>query len=91
MITPKGHRFHCAIRFDFTASNNEAEYEALLAGLRMAKDMSIKTLDIYSDSQLVVNQVLGEYQARGLKMVAYLNKTKDLLAQFTKYTLQQIP
>ena len=91
MITPEGHRFHCAIRFDFTASNNEAEYEALLAGLRMAKDMSIKALDIYSDSQLVMNQVLGEYQARGLKMVAYLNKTKDLLAQFTKYTLQQIP
>ena len=53
--------------------------------------MSIKVLDIYSDSQLVVNQVLGEYQARGLKMVAYLNKTKDLLAQFEKYTLQQIP
>ena len=91
LITPEGHRFHCAIRFDFTASNNEAEYEALLAGLRMAKDMSIKVLDIYSDSQLVVNQVLGEYQARGLKMVAYLNKTRDLLAQFEKYTLQQIP
>ena len=53
--------------------------------------MSIKVLDIYSDSQLVVNQVLGEYQARCLKMVAYLNKTKDLLAQFEKYTLQQIP
>ena len=91
MITPEGHRFHCAIRFDFAASNNEAEYEALLAGLRMARDMNIKVLDIYSDSQLVVNQVLGEYQARGLKMMAYLNKTKDLLAQFTKYTLQQIP
>ena len=70
LITPEGHRFHCAIRFDFTASNNEAEYEALLTGLRMATDMSIKALDIYSDSQLVVNQVLGEYQARGLKMVA---------------------
>ena len=80
LITPEGHRIHCAIRFDFTASNNEAEYEALLAGLRMAKDMGIKTLDIYSDSQLVVNQVLGEYQARSLKMGAYLNKTRDLLA-----------
>ena len=53
--------------------------------------MNIKILDIYSDSQLVVNQIMGEYHARGLKMVAYLNKTKDLLAQFEKYTLQQIP
>ena len=63
MITPDGHRFHCAIRFNFSASNNEAEYEALLAGLRLARDMNIKVLDIYSDSKLVVNQVLGEYQA----------------------------
>ena len=57
---PEGHRFHCAIRFDFTASNSEAEYEALLAGLLLARDMNIKVLDIYSDSQLVVNQVMGE-------------------------------
>ena len=63
LITPDGHRFHCAIRFDFTASNNEAEYEALLAGLRLARDMNIKVLHIYSDSQLVVNQFMGEYQA----------------------------
>ena len=91
MITPEGHRFQCAIRFDFTASNNEAEYEALLAGLQLAKDMNTKALDVYSDSQLVVNQVLGEYQARGLKMVAYLNKAKDLLAQFGRYSLQQVP
>ena len=88
LVTPEGHRFHCAIRFDFTASNNEVEYEALLAGLRLARDMNIKSLEIYSDSQLVVNQITREYQARGLKMVAYLNKAKDLLAQFERYTLQ---
>ena len=91
LITPEGHQFHCAIRFDFTASNNEAEYEALLARLRLAMDMNIKVLDIYSVSQLVVNQVTGEYQAQGLKMVASLNKTKDLLAKFDKYTLKQVP
>ena len=47
LITLEGHRFHCAIRFDFTASNNEAKYEELLAGLWLAKDMNIKVLDIY--------------------------------------------
>ena len=46
---------------------------------------------VHHYSQLVVNQIIGEYQARGLKMVAYLNKAKDLLAQFEKYTLQQVP
>ena len=53
--------------------------------------MNIKSLEIYSDSQLVVNQIMGEYQARGFKMVAYLNKAKDLLAQFEKYTLWKVP
>ena len=50
LIKPEEHRFHCTIRFDFTASNNEAEYEALLAGLRLARNMNIKVIDIYSDS-----------------------------------------
>ncbi|KAM2478825.1 hypothetical protein PS1_002626 [Malus domestica] len=46
-----------AIRFKFKASNNEAEYEALLAGLRLAKHLGVKRIDIFSDSQLVVNQI----------------------------------
>ena len=79
LITPEGHRIHCTLRFDFSASNNEAEYEALLVGLRLTRDVKVVTVDIYSDSKLVVNQVLGEYQARGLKMTSYHNKVKDLL------------
>ena len=50
LVMTEEHRFNCAIRFDFTASNNEAEYEALLTELRLVKDMDIKSLEIYSDS-----------------------------------------
>ena len=39
LITPENHRIHCALRFGFNASNNEAEYEALLAGLRLSQDV----------------------------------------------------
>ncbi|CAL8145589.1 unnamed protein product [Prunus armeniaca] len=46
-----------ALRFKFHASNNEAEYEALLAGLRLAKEMGAEQIQIFSDSQLVVHQV----------------------------------
>ena len=63
LVSPEGHRIHNALRFKFDASNNEAEYEALLAGLRKARELKIEELGICSDSQLVVNQVLGEYQA----------------------------
>ncbi|XP_060970947.1 uncharacterized protein LOC115703840 [Cannabis sativa] len=91
LTTPEGQRIHTAIRFGFPASNNEAEYEALIAGLKLAKELKARHLDIYSDSQLVVNQVLGEYMARGEKMMAYLSKIQDLLAQLEGYTIQQIP
>ena len=63
---------HCALRFGFKASNNEAKYEALITGCNLANEMKAESLEIYSDSQLVVCQVTDEYQAQGEKMVAYL-------------------
>ncbi|CAL2225950.1 unnamed protein product [Prunus armeniaca] len=58
-----------AITLDFYASNNEAEYEALLAGLHLAKELSIKRLVICSNSQLITNQALDEYMAKHPRMV----------------------
>ncbi|XP_062118831.1 uncharacterized protein LOC133832510 [Humulus lupulus] len=69
----------------------KAEYEALLAGLRLDRDVHARSIEVNSDSQLVVYKILGEYQARGLRMVAYLNKAKELLAQFEEYTIKLVP
>ena len=82
---------HCTLRFGFKASNNKVEYEALLAGLKLAREMRVESLDIYSDSQLVVCQVTNEYQARSEKMVAYLRKAKDLLSTFSSFKIEQVP
>ena len=82
---------HSTLRFDFQASNNEAEYEALIAGLKLAKEMKVESLKIYSDSQLIVYQVTNEYQVRGEKMVAYLQKAKDLLSAFSSFKIRQVP
>ncbi|KAL5570576.1 hypothetical protein UlMin_027151 [Ulmus minor] len=79
MLVKKGVRLSCALRFRFKAINNQAEYEALLAGLRLAKEVSARHLLIYSDSQLIVNQVNSKYQAKGEKMAFYLEKAKELL------------
>ena len=54
LVSPEGHRMHYALRFRFKASNNEAEYEVLITGLNLAKEMKIESLEICSDSQLVV-------------------------------------
>ena len=61
LTSPEGYLIQQAIHCGFKAMNNKAEYEALIAGLNFAKDMGIKKLDIHSDSQLVVNQLLGTY------------------------------
>ena len=50
LVNPKGHQMHYAFRFRFKPSNNEAEYEALIAGLNLAKEMKVESLEIYSDS-----------------------------------------
>nr|GFC53325.1 reverse transcriptase domain-containing protein [Tanacetum cinerariifolium] len=58
-----GVEFTYALRFQFAASNNEAEYEALIAGLRIATQMGVKNIQANVDSKLVANQVLGTYVA----------------------------
>ena len=82
---------HCAIRFRFKASNNEVEYEALIAGLSLAKEMKVESLEIYSYSQLIVCQITDEYLGQGEKMAAYLQKTRDLLKSFSSYMIYQVP
>ncbi|KAL0290692.1 UNVERIFIED_CONTAM: hypothetical protein Sradi_7045200 [Sesamum radiatum] len=64
-------KFHLAIKFEFSTSNNEAEYEAFLAERELAIAFGAKKIVIYSDSQLVVNQIQGSYEAREEKMVKY--------------------
>ncbi|XP_062101018.1 uncharacterized protein LOC133806941 [Humulus lupulus] len=56
LVSLDGHRVHSTLRFGFDASNNEVEYEALIARLRVALELKAECLDIFSDSQLVVNQ-----------------------------------
>ena len=68
-----------ALRFGFEASNNEVEYEALLVGLQLAISMGAEQIRVYSDSQLVVNQVLKQYEAREDNMVAYLAQVRKLI------------
>lgn len=59
--SPEMHKINSTLRFKFKACNNEAEYEALIAGLRLAKELMVEQIQIFNDSQLVVCQVNSEY------------------------------
>ena len=85
--TLKGDSLECALRFDFKATNNQAEYEALIAWLRVCTALGADEVEIFSDSQVIVNQVLDEYQARDESMIAYLKLAKGLLGQFKQYKI----
>ncbi|GFZ04763.1 hypothetical protein Acr_17g0003350 [Actinidia rufa] len=80
------------IRIGFKATNNEAEYEeVLLAGLRVVVELGAQSLEIFSDSQLVVNQVQGDYLAKDARMMAYLGEVKAASAKIKEFKIRQIP
>ncbi|XP_057484915.1 uncharacterized protein LOC130771317 [Actinidia eriantha] len=88
--SPEGATFEQCLRFGFPATNNEAEYEALIAGLRSAIKLGVRDLCIYSDSKLVVNQVMGKFEARGIKMAKYLRMAKGLINEFRTFKIEQV-
>ena len=78
LISPERIIIEKSLRLDFSATNNEAEYETLLAGMTMVQKMGEKALEIFLDLRLIVSQVEGELEARDLRMQEYLNQVRHL-------------
>ncbi|XP_074293531.1 uncharacterized protein LOC141620603 [Silene latifolia] len=89
--SPQGGLLVQAVRCEFKATNNEAEYEALILGLQLALDLKIRHLQVYSDSQLIVNHVNNSYAARDPTMMAYLEIAQALKLRFQTFNIKQIP
>nr|GEV89349.1 reverse transcriptase domain-containing protein [Tanacetum cinerariifolium] len=90
LTNPEGVEFTYALRFQFTASNNETEYEALVPGLRIAARMGVKNVQVNVDSKLVANQVLGTYVAKEDNMIKYLEIVRGLISGFTTFSISQV-
>ena len=80
IITLEGIRLENSFRLGFKASNNEAKYEALLTGLKVFWDMGAQEVEVYSDSQLVVNRVHGSFEAKDPRMVEYLRVVRKVMS-----------
>ncbi|XP_025607612.1 uncharacterized protein [Arachis hypogaea] len=89
--SPAGVIYEQSIKFEFSVSNNQAEYEALIGGLALAKEVGATRLEICSDSQVVTSQVNGSYQARDSLLQKYLEKVKDLSQKFEEVTIHHVP
>ncbi|KAL2224042.1 UNVERIFIED_CONTAM: Transposon Tf2-12 polyprotein [Sesamum indicum] len=88
--SPEGDKFEYAIKLEYPSSNNEAEYEAILAGGELALAVGARKIVIYSDSQLLVNQIQGSFETRDEKMAKYSLKAKTLLEKFEEASVIQV-
>ena len=91
LSSPKGDRLRYALQIHFAASNNVAEYEALVHGLRLAKELGIQRILCYGDSGLVVQRCSGEWDARDANMASYRFLVQQLSSYFTDYEFLHVP
>ena len=91
ITTPNGEILKYGVRLIFPATNNEAEYEGILTGLRLGKALEVKNLLIQSDSKLMVKQIKGEYEAKEERMQKYLRLTRLLMREFDEVEFVQVP
>ena len=91
LVGPDKEEFKYSIKFRFPLTNNAAEYEALLVGLQLAKRIRAEKVRVFADSQLVVRQVLGEYEVKDPSLKAYNRLVKQLWQKFSQIQITQIP
>jgi ribonuclease HI len=89
-ISPLGKHLLYVLRLHFPASNNVAEYEALVNGLRIAIELGVRRLDARGDSQLVIDQVMKNSHCRDPKMEAYCDEVRRLEGKFYGLELNHI-
>jgi len=79
------------VQLQFLATNNEAEYEAILTRLRIAKALGPRNLKLNTDSKLVVGHINSEYEAKEERMKRYLKLTNQLIYHFDDVRIDQVP
>ncbi|XP_061373780.1 uncharacterized protein LOC133316099 [Gastrolobium bilobum] len=89
--SPEAVTIEHSLNLGFPTSNNQAEYEALIAGLIQAKEHDVRKVDMFSDSQLVTSQIEGKYQAKGPLLMKYLSRVQEIMADFDEVRVYHIP
>ncbi|HET6923443.1 MAG TPA: ribonuclease HI family protein [Anaeromyxobacteraceae bacterium] len=91
IVSPQGHIVAKVGKFLGENTNNYAEYMGLILGLRRAKAMGIKELEVLADSELVVRQLNGEYQVKAENLKALFEEARQLLSAFSEARVRHIP
>ena len=81
----------CLFPIEATTTNNQAEYQALLKGIRLLQEIGPDAVEIFGDSMLVVNQLIGIYECKDDILRIYHKECCRLLREFKKVTIEHVP
>ncbi|XP_070050813.1 uncharacterized protein [Nicotiana tomentosiformis] len=91
LVSKIGQHYLVSAKLRFPYTNNMAKYEACILGLRLAIDMNVQELLVIGDSDLLVHQVLGEWDTKNTKILPYMYCIRELIKRFTKIEFKHIP
>ncbi|XP_070025295.1 uncharacterized protein [Nicotiana sylvestris] len=91
LVSETGQHYLVSTKLNFPCTNNMAEYEACILGLRFSIDMNIPELMVIGDLDLLVHQVLGEWATKNTKILLRLHCVQDLIKRFTKIKFKHVP
>ncbi|XP_040994290.1 uncharacterized protein LOC121240831 [Juglans microcarpa x Juglans regia] len=91
IVASEGKESYHVVRLEFKVTNNEAEYEAVLASLAIMKGLGGKEVEMKADSQVVVGQITWEYLARGSKLIKYLHQVQEQSKDLRYFRIKKIP
>ena len=91
-VSPTQETISLSYKLEFETTNNVAEYEALVLGLREAKDMGIGELSVFGDAELIVHHIKNLYQTKHPRLISYRNEVWDLVDSFfSAFNISFIP
>ena len=91
IISPRGASFEFALPTEAMITNNQAEYKAILKGLQLFHEVKAEAIEIFRDSQLISNQLIGLYECKEDTLKGYYDECQRLLKEFPHVSLQHIP
>ena len=91
LTSPKGDNLRYVLQIHFRASNNVAEYEALVHGLKVAKEVGVRRIICYGDSDLVVHQCYGDWDAKDANMASYRFHVQQVAGFFEGCEFHHVP
>ncbi|XP_070057492.1 uncharacterized protein [Nicotiana tomentosiformis] len=91
LVSETGQHYPVSAKLRFLCTNNMAEYEACILGLRLAIDINIQELLVIGDSDLLVHQILEEWATKNTKILPYLHCVQELIKRLTKIEFKHVP